>query len=550
MSGSSVSQAEESGRTRPWITLIFSTLVALYCLWVLLLPIFPSQDGPMHLFFTHVLSQLLAHSSPVYEHYYYIRHILPPYSLYYYLLIALSKVVPLLWADKIVVALAIAGFAFGLRYLFIALGRNGQVMAMLIFPVLLNWPLFMGFVNFMLSLAMGAWALGVWTRMEERPSAGKRIAFALLLVLMTLTHPVPVGLVLVFCCGDLVFRTVDSWRLQRAKIATPERRGPWLKDLLLVLVVGACCAGYVSLFTVKHIGQQGEPAPSLLATVILLLHGRGLVFFGGRQLGTLVYRLSTYVCLLVALYFGVAAYLRRGTKAVHRLPRWLIFAALMFIALPIIPPDLNNSHFFRDRLVIVVWIAAFAAGSRYGDLSRIARTVLVSYGAVVAVAVLAASNAKIHPIAERVAEVVNSPLPRYGTVGLLLPGAKNDVSAVSLTFDPMGWAGAHYQRRTGGVMLNTPWLDLPILPIGARQGLLTDKLSPHTVEVYSLLRADLLKSAKIRSVVYPMSDYAMLIDESGQATTAPLDPVLAADTQDSWSCEKHDWFVLCARHPK
>lgn len=111
MNGSDAERVADRRSRR--LLLLFTALVAAYCFLVLSLPVFPSQDGPMHQYFSQVLFRLLTHSSSLYARYYHVRHVLPPYALYYYLLIAISRVLPMVWADKIVVAIAVANLGFG-----------------------------------------------------------------------------------------------------------------------------------------------------------------------------------------------------------------------------------------------------------------------------------------------------------------------------------------------------------------------------------------------------------------------------------------------------
>ena len=78
-------------------------IVVVYIAWLLSLPAWPSQDGPVHLYYTHVLGALLSHQPTPYTHFYTIKHLLPPYALYYYALLVLSKAVSLLMADRLIV---------------------------------------------------------------------------------------------------------------------------------------------------------------------------------------------------------------------------------------------------------------------------------------------------------------------------------------------------------------------------------------------------------------------------------------------------------------
>ena len=116
-------------------------VAAAYVVWFLCIPAWPSQDGPMHLYYTHILGQLLSHQPTVYARFYVVKHLLPPYALYYYSLLALSKGVPLLLADRLILCAYALSFIFGFRFLARALGPCADEMTLLASLLLLNWPL-------------------------------------------------------------------------------------------------------------------------------------------------------------------------------------------------------------------------------------------------------------------------------------------------------------------------------------------------------------------------------------------------------------------------
>jgi hypothetical protein len=55
-------------------------LVAAYCGWILSLPLFPMQDGPVHLYLAQVLGDVVAHKPSVYAGFYSVPRLLTPYS--------------------------------------------------------------------------------------------------------------------------------------------------------------------------------------------------------------------------------------------------------------------------------------------------------------------------------------------------------------------------------------------------------------------------------------------------------------------------------------
>ncbi len=53
------SESKASPRPVSIYLLILSAIAAAYCGWIISLPIFPTQDGPIHLYYTRVLHALL-----------------------------------------------------------------------------------------------------------------------------------------------------------------------------------------------------------------------------------------------------------------------------------------------------------------------------------------------------------------------------------------------------------------------------------------------------------------------------------------------------------
>ena len=107
--------ARNAGRLRVEDEVLILILLA-FVGWMLSLPCFPSTDGPVHMYYAHVLSGLLFNGRSTYTAYFHIRHLLPPYSLYYYALVALSRWVPMPVADKLVICTYFILFVFGLPY--------------------------------------------------------------------------------------------------------------------------------------------------------------------------------------------------------------------------------------------------------------------------------------------------------------------------------------------------------------------------------------------------------------------------------------------------
>ena len=532
---------------------LFFAMLAALCLWVLHLPLFPMQDGPMHLYLASVLGGLLAKSpgTSVYAHFYTVQHLLPPYSLHYYLLISLMKVLPALWAEKMVVGIILILFCTGIRFLARVNGASGEVFGLFSLAIALNWPLMMGFQNYILSLGIACWALGLWNRGH---SVGLRCAFVGCCWLAALTHPVPLLLILGFTCCDLILRAAAALLNHVSLRKLPPG---WSPDAI-AFVCASTLLFYLRAFTDKHRSAQDLHALASLSSRVHYFAGlHGIDFFNRANAGGLLLQLALYAILLLCIGFGGAAFLRQRTHGEWKPAyTWLIVTALLTCALPFLPDDLSGSKALVSRLQVVSWIGFIAAASGFAGINRRWTTAVITLALATASGSLALGQSRLLPIAQRIYDVVapvndaaeNKPLPAAGSRGILLSAREeDDASFAAVAYEPLHWQAAAYFRQSHTVLLNTPWMDSTWLPLGAKPTLLTKDFDPWIMECYHCLRQQLVASAVVRSLVLPQTDFIVFVDQSGNATQARLDEVLKADPSYQWSCEHHDWLWLCEK---
>src|ERR1700761_1885586 len=188
-------QDDAPGISRRSASLLFACLTGVFCLWALSLPLFPTQDGPMHKYYVHVLASLLAGSHDYTA--YVIRHPLPPYATHYAILLGLTRFISFDLAEKILICLIFLCTAYGVRYCARAMGPAGDWLSLCMVPLVLHWSLVMGFLNYSLAAGLFFLAAGLWCRATEQLRLW--LFFVLACFLLALTHPIPLLLLIVFC---------------------------------------------------------------------------------------------------------------------------------------------------------------------------------------------------------------------------------------------------------------------------------------------------------------------------------------------------------------
>jgi hypothetical protein len=482
-----------------WIGLALqAALIILYCVWTLSMPVFPSQDGPLHLYCVEIFRQLLSHHAGLYSQTYFIHRYVPPYSLYYYGLVLLGKVTSLAMADKLIVCGYFIILPLGLRSLLRAVAGSANWTPLLFMPVLLSWPLMMGFVNYCIAVGFACFALAAWCRNRERPAPWLRLQFFFWLALILLTHPVPWMFVLAFCFFDLALRLLRLWSAKNQTAKNPSANqseknessisilGHFRADLLSAL---AGCLGY---FYLRHFRSPLPPNDPI--TPIPLVHRtienafdylrtRGLTLYAGTHGAALLYRLGVTLLFAAALYLAV-----RGCLSLLRQRRWsspvlwLLFTLLFAIILPTIPVVLNGSYYFAWRLLFLVYLSAVVASSILVERpGRLITAFLLSAVAVTLLNVCLAFRL-ISPQAQLDATLSQAPVIATDKPGLAMWPA-GSWGITDLTFNPQQWAAASYFREHNLLLFNTSWLYVNIIPIKPRPGLLHELDNRYEIRV-------------------------------------------------------------------
>ncbi|MDQ1694346.1 MAG: hypothetical protein QOH85_1881, partial [Acidobacteriaceae bacterium] len=504
----------------------------------------------VHLYLAQVLETVLSHKPSVYANYYTVPRLLTPYCLQYYVLSALTKFVSAVTAERLFVAGIVALQCFGFRYLAIGIGPSGALYSLFIVGTVLNWPLLMGFQSYALAVALACWALGFWVRAnraEKRPWP-LYAAFVACSCLVLLTHPLPYLLIIAVCGIDLAAAAIT---------ARGADSGVWVQWRRQAIACAAACVPLLFLwsFSRTHRTMPSAQQTSYAERLRYFLGLHGLSFFGGGGIAVRLYQAATLFALTLGLVVAARAILRaprRWTPA-HT---WLLATLLLAVLLVALPDGFGGSRAVVLRLQPLLWIGALAAAStapwprrgRFGDTA----TLLALIAVACALTTFGLSIARITPVARRIAAANAIPATDSpGRRGLILttgPSAESDLA--SLLYGPYYWQGVSYFRRTHSVLLNTPWMDSTWLPVQPRAeaapytGLLIHDVDPDAVEFYWHLRTLLSQSPTLRARVLAHTDFVLFTDQDHTATQPDLDAVLDTATYH-WSCQRHDWYILC-----
>ncbi|MGI4829749.1 MAG: hypothetical protein ACRYFU_16370 [Janthinobacterium lividum] len=576
-----------SGFSAPFLAALSITLVL--AVWILSLPCFPTTDGPVHMYYIHVLGKLLGHNSPEYAHFFRIRHLLPPYALYYYTLLLLSKFMPMLLADRLVICLYLFSFVLGFRYLARAIGPSADLMTLLATMLLLNWPLGMGFVNFCLSLSFSFWGAGLWLRVQGTRNLRGRITFLVLVTVIMLTHPVPLLLLLIVTGVFLAVRLLPAFRAGSQSLVPKGRftLPPHARADLLTWGIGTLNLGYVKLFAVANPLKQtrdmdADAQPYWGAMVHRIgIYGRehALAFVLGLSPSILAYRTCLLLILILSIALACNQRLRNRRAGVWSASdTFLLLGGLIFVGLPFIPAQLNGLYYFADRLVVCVWLAfLFAASgwsasvgedvfspgavgegqrlplrwnSRLPVSNRAAAGVCIVLILVSQVNLLLTSDRLIRPAAQAIFTASQQTILPHGQVGFVMEDERPERGVLHevVSWNAYYWATIHMLRENDAILANAPWADETIIPVAPSASLPERSIPALQYRFPAGVQNALLAAPNdLRATLNAVSFF--VVNQQDRSALEGPEPLLqaAGEAGRGWSCSLISWYRICQR---
>ena len=521
----------------------FGVIVAVFCVWVFSLPLFPSQDGPMHRYYVHALSLVLDHA-PQYQ-IYNIRHPFPPYATHYLALLLLYKFFSYDLAEKIFTCGLIISFGYGFRFCATAIGPLGRTLSLYTAPLFLHWAVLMGFFNYDLALALFLFACGFWMRAQE----GKRwfwLGYALIVMLLAVTHPVPLLVLAGLGTVDLVLTLVRP-----LAPVTPTEFMEHNRWRIAALIFTCACFIYPALSidrshssgTLQEIGLH----KAFVTTAMLLT---GVSPYNTRSTSLLInlYRLSLYAMLAGALYLAFRGFMTNWRDRRLSLgDSFFVSTVLLGLSLPVLPDSVNGSYYFATRLVVLLWIGALLAASGYRVGLESLRRKLVPVGLVFALIALMTAEIYVRPVARAVRSIEQQPLPSK-TYGIILVGKGLDNWSrfhTQIAADFFEWSLVLPMTGQDDIALDTPWLEQNILPLRAVEG--------TPLFIGDIRHSPFLNPLMTAPGAVPASAIARTVDAASFVLYAGTQEELAlglasrlpARAAGRFQCSQHDWYFVC-----
>ena len=439
---------------------------------------FPSQDGPVQVYYTDVLADLLRDGGR-YSAYFRLNSHAPVYCFFNYALLLLNQMFSPLTSERILVSLYVVAFSLGVRFLVHSVEPRNEWLPFFLLPFAFNSYLYLGIYNYSFGVATLFFAMGVWLRAMPGWS-GRALALWLALVMALCTmHQLALAFLGLFVAGHMAAIFVGASRAAGGCVWGRMRAG-WRRIARSVAIAAplAMAMLWVASFASSAVRKPtGSGHIDVAFRLRALLHMAALSPFSDP-----LYRCCLLLSMLLPLSLvairAVRAARTRGPAAVAASTALGLTAVVALAVFIFGPPWFLGAGFFADRmslLFVVCCLLALAPLTLPRPLHRV---------------VLAAAICLMTPLAviryRETSAIVNALAPIYdarslqeGGWGAIVSG--RDESVEGLLFNPYFWAGAHYARQSKAILLNAPWIYGPLAVITPRAAHAWDGALPETM---------------------------------------------------------------------
>jgi hypothetical protein len=347
--------------------LAFALLLAaaLAPLWTV--EVFPSTDGPNHLYGAHILKVYARPEGALYRQFYTLNPRPTPNWLSHAALAGLMAAFPPPVAEKLLLSLYVLLLPLAGRAALRAVRPGAEALALLFFPFIYSWPLHMGFYNYCFSLAVMLFTLGWWLRRAGRPRLRHGPVLMLLLLLLYACHLVTLAMTLL-ALGVLAGWAALCDRQHYGRFAGPAARRAGAR--LALLLLGALPVLVLMGF---FLGERGGEASDVAAPFQLYFDPRKILYLFDLATTLFTFRVNELLFdWLLTGGLGAAAAWALWRHARRRGRRWRLREGLLLVALIwlgaylLAPPNIGKGTYLYHRLAVfplfalILWLGAAA----------------------------------------------------------------------------------------------------------------------------------------------------------------------------------------------
>jgi hypothetical protein len=227
------------------------------------------------------------------------------------------------------------------------------------------------------------------------------------------------------------------------------------RALGLLVAMGAIALVWVGRF----LGGQGDPIGQNHVSTWgwFIAVATALQLYPVAPFTSLLYRAGPILSMTFAGLTLIAGFRRGKSGAAIAL---LATSGICFLLYCVVPERVSGGYYFAERFPIL-WILFLLAGASALRIPRGWGTAAGAIAVVVTAGVVLQQGVKVSEIGSQIARIQDAPTAAPETVGLII-GPRRGMPE-GLAFNPYLWSGVHYFRRSGAILANAPWMEMPVM---------------------------------------------------------------------------------------
>ncbi len=315
---------------------LYIVLAVAQLLLIWLLPFFPTQDGPSHLYNLVILDDLLHGGKAFGEFYTYSLQAVPNLG-FHILAYPLLQFLPPLVVERIFLSVFVLLLSISIPIYLRSLGRPSFPMSFFIFPLVFNFSVMKGFYSFVVAIPLMFLAMSISWKIQDRSLPQKTIVLNVTAMLLFYFHLIP------FC----IF-LMSVFLIGMAKTASLKSAAKNVASTTIVLIPSiALLLSYIFF----HLGLVGGGLPDWPSGQDIPSLGVELLFFSIDTFSRwqIVVWVPFFILYYMLLRAGVARRLRSGTF--NTADKYTIVVTACLVAIYLFAPSrIGSGSLFNVRL--------------------------------------------------------------------------------------------------------------------------------------------------------------------------------------------------------
>jgi len=333
---------------------LFYTLLFLHLIPLFFGKYFLTQDGPSHLYNAFILKDMILSHHSLYTQYFEINKVPNPNWLITVFYALTMMVLPAFLAEKIFLVLYVLLLPLSFRFLIRQINLNNSFIALLIFPLVYNITLYLGFFNFCFSIIFYFYAVGYWLKYQGILSLKRQIGFILLVTITYFSHPVSF---VILCMTVGIFILSAFYQEMKNKQGPAKHFLKRISGLLIALLPSMLF--FLAFF--KESGSEISFTKRYVKIYIVdQLQNYGLNYLGKDDLW-----LCTVFAAILAFFFIYNIVIRIKNRRLYRFDILYLFFVLFSIMTFFSPEEIAGGSVILIRLILYSNIIAIICISAY-----------------------------------------------------------------------------------------------------------------------------------------------------------------------------------------